>query len=125
MTSFVLSLLLAFAPSAQPDKQPIPNDSVEISPLGCLKGRVFTATPPREGELTREGPDVVGRHFRLSGPREITDLIKRYDGQLVELVGIVTKGALAEHGTGMKVGGGRVVIGAPCGDPGGTNRNTV
>src|SRR5262245_34304639 len=124
MTSLVLSLLLALAP-AQQEKKPIPKDSVEISSPGCLKGRVFTATPPREGELTREGPDVTGRHFRVSGPREISDLIKRYNGQLVELVGIVTKGALAEHGTGMKVGGGRVVIGAPCGDPGGTNRNTV
>src|SRR5262245_8911004 len=123
MTSLVLSLLLALAP-AQQEKKPIPKDSVEISSPGCLKGRVFTATPPREGELTREGPDVTGRHFRVSGPREISDLIKRYNGQLVEIVGIVTKGALADAGTGLKVGKG-VTIGAPRSDPGRTNMNTV
>jgi hypothetical protein len=126
MTTLVLSLLLAFAPSAQQESKPIPKDSVEISSPGCLKGRVFTATPPREGELTREGPDVTGRHFRVSGPREVTDLIKRYNGQLVEIVGIVQKGALAEYGTGMKVGkGARVVIGAPRADPSHTNMNTM
>jgi hypothetical protein len=86
---------------------------------------VFTATPPREGELTRTGPDVTGRHFRVSGPREITDLVKRYNGQLVEVVGIVLKGALTDHGTGVKVGGARVVIGAPRGDPSRNNMNAM
>jgi hypothetical protein len=124
MTSFLLSLLLAFAPSAQQEKKPIPKDSLEISSPGCLKGRVFTATPPREGELTREGPDVTGRHFRVSGPKEVSDLIKRYNGQLVEIVGVVSKGALAEYGTGMKVGKG-VTIGAPRSDPSHTNMNSM
>ena len=126
MTSFVLSLLLALAPSAQQESKPIPKDSVEISTPGCLKGRVFTATAPREGELTRNGPDVTGRHFRVSGRREISDLIKRYNGQLVEVVGVVLKGALTEYGTGMKVGkGARVVIGAPRGDPSRANMNSM
>jgi hypothetical protein len=125
MTSLVLSLLLALVPSAQQESKPIPKDSVEISSPGCLKGRVFTATPPPEGELTRRGPDVTGRHFRVSGPREISDLVKRYNGQLVEIVGIVTKGALADYGTGVKVGGGRVVIGAPRGDPARANMNSM
>jgi hypothetical protein len=124
MTRLLLSLFLAFAPAAQQEKKPIPKDSVEISSPGCLKGRVFTATPPREGELTREGPDVTGRHFRVSGPKEVTELLKRYNGQLVEIVGIVTKGALAEYGTGMKVGKG-ITIGAPRGDPSHTNMNSM
>src|SRR5262245_31410687 len=124
MTSLILSLLLGFAAPAQQEKKPIPKDSVEISSPGCLKGRVFTATPPREGELTREGPDVVGRHFRVAGPKEVTELIKRYNGQLVEVVGVVSKGALAEYGTGMKIGKG-VTIGAPRSDPGRTNMNSM
>ena len=126
MTSLVLSLLLAFATPAQQETKPIPKDSVEISTPGCLKGRVFTATAPPEGELTRTGPDVTGRHFRVSGPREISDLIKRHNGQLVEVVGVVLKGALAEYGTGVKVGkGARVVIGAPGGDPSRANMNSM
>ena len=126
MTSFLLSLLLAFSAPAQQESKPVPKDSVEISSPGCLKGRVFTATPQPEGEYTRVGPDVTGRHFRVSGPKEISDQIKRYNGQLVEIVGIVTKGSLTEYGTGMKVGkGARVVIGAPRGDPSRANMNTV
>ena len=125
MASLVLSLLLAFASPTQQESKPIPKDSVEISTPGCLKGRVFTATAPPEGELTRNGPDVTGRHFRVSGPREINDLIKRHNGQLVEVVGVVLKGALADYGTGVKVGGARVVIGAPRGDPSRANMNTM
>jgi hypothetical protein len=124
MTSLVLLLLLAFAPATQQETKPIPKDSVEISTPGCLKGRVFTATAPPEGELTRNGPDVTGRHFRVSGAKDVSDQIKRYDGQLVEVVGVVLKGALAEYGTGMKVGKG-VVIGAPRGDPSHTNMNQM
>lgn len=126
MTSLVLSLLLALAPSAQQESKPIPKDSVEISTPGCLKGRVFTATPQAEGEFTRNGPDVTGRHFRVSGKKDVTELLKRYNGQLVEVVGVVLKGALTEYGTGMKVGkGARVVIGAPRGDPSRANMNQM
>ena len=126
MTSLVLSLLLALAPPGQQESKPIPKDSVEISTPGCLKGRVFTATLPPEDERTGKGPDVAGRHFRVSGPREVSDLIKRYNGQLVEVVGVVLKGALAEYGTGVKVGkGARVVIGAPRGDPSRANMNQM
>src|SRR4051812_20221041 len=99
MTTFVLSLLLALNPAPQQESKPIPKDSVEISTPGCIKGRVFTATPRPEDERTTEGPDVAGRHFRVSGSREISDLLKRYNGQLVEVVGVVLKGALAEYGT--------------------------
>ena len=124
MTSLVLSLLLALASPAQQETKPVPKDSVEISTPGCLKGRVFTATPRPEGEFTREGPDVTGRHFRVSGPSEVTDLIKRFNGQLGEIVGVVLKGSLADYGTGMKVGkGARVVIGAPRGEPSRANMN--
>jgi hypothetical protein len=46
------------------------------------------------------------------------DLIKKYNGQYVEVVGIVRKAALDDQGIGMRVGrGGRVVIGAPGMDP--------
>jgi hypothetical protein len=102
----------------------VPSDSVELQARGCFKGRVFTATAPPEEELTRKGPDITGHHFRVTGPREVMDLVKRYDGQFVELVGIVRKAALDDQGMGMRVGkGARVVIGAPGMDP--TRPNTT
>jgi hypothetical protein len=88
---------------------------------GCLKGRVFTATAAPEGENVRRGPDVTGHHFRVSAPKEVMSQIKAHDGHLVVVVGIVRKSALNDQGLGMKVGGTRVVIGAPGGDPGRMN----
>src|SRR5262245_46883666 len=122
MTSLLLSLLLAVFPPPQQESKPVPKDSVEIDTPGCLKGRVFTPTAPPEDEQTRKGPDITGRHFRVSGSKEVTDLIKRYNGQLVRVVGVVLKSSLSDYGTGIKVGKG-VVIGAPRSDP--THPNSV
>ena len=120
--TFALSLLIAFlslasAPVVAQESKGIPKDSVEIEARGCLKGRVFTATVAPEDEGTRRGPDVVGRHFRLSGKREVMDDVKKFDGHRVAIVGIVRKSALDDQGMGMKVGGARVVIGAQGADP--------
>ena len=45
------------------------------------------------------------------------DQVKKYDGQWVEMLGIVKKADLADYMLGTKVGGARVVIGAPRTDP--------
>ena len=96
----------------------VPSDSVEIEARGCLKGRVFTGTGLPEGERTTTGPDVTGKSFRVTGEREIMDLVKKYNHQYVEILGIVRKAALDDQGIGMRVGRrGRVVIGAPGTDP--------
>lgn len=119
---------LAFERDRVPDARAqetrtVPKDSVEIDAHGCLKGRVFTATGQPEDERTQKGPDVTGRSFRVTGPREVMDQVKRYNGQYVELVGIVRKAALDDQGIGMQVGRRtRVVIGAPGTDP--TRMNT-
>jgi hypothetical protein len=98
---------------------------VEIEARGCLKGRVFTATAAPEDEGTRRGPDVVGRHFRVAGSKDVMKEVKDHDGHRVAVVGIVRKSALADEGMGMKVGGARVVIGAQGGDPTRTNQRTM
>jgi hypothetical protein len=101
----------------------VPSDSVEIEARGCLKGRVFTGTGQPAEERTTKGPDVTGKSFRVTGERDVMELIKKYNGQYVEILGIVRKAALDDQGIGMKVGrGGRVVIGAPGVDP--TRMNT-
>ena len=112
-----LACLLASAAVLAQESKPIPKDSVEVTARGCFKGRVFTGTGQPEGEGVVRGPDITGRHFRVSGPREVMNVVKQNDGHLVEVVGIVRKAALDDQGMGLKVGGARVVIGAPGQDP--------
>src|SRR5688572_28677572 len=123
--TLLISLLLATTAVQSPETKSVPKDSVEIFARGCLKGRVFTATSAPEDEGVRRGPDVIGLHFRVSGPREVMDLVKKQNGHRVEVVGIVRKAALDDPGIGMKVGGARVVIGAPGGDPTRMNPRTT
>jgi hypothetical protein len=115
---FVLALLLALLPTQSPEPKAIPKDSVEVSTRGCLKGRVFTAMYIVEDEGTRRGPDVDGRQFRVTGKRDVMDIVKKHNGERVEVVGIVRRSALSDEGVGMRIGGRtRVVIGAQGGDP--------
>lgn len=100
--------------TAEPKK--VPEDSVEITATGCLKGRVFTATgrDERDEEIdVKRGPDVTGRSFRLAGPRAVMNEVKKQNGRFVEVVGLVRKTALADSGPGMKVGNTRILVGAP------------
>jgi len=113
----VLLPVAALAQTQNPETKKIPDDSVEIGTTGCLKGRVFTATQPRE-DFLRRGPNVSGRSFRLNGPRPLMDMVKTHDGDLVEVVGLVRKNDLRDNAPGARVGNTRVVIGAPrSGDP--------
>jgi hypothetical protein len=119
MTSVVLLVAWMLAvPAQEPTEKKIPNDSVEVSSRGCIKGRVFAAgerTPEDEG--TRVGPDISGKSFRLAGPREAMAQVKKYDGQWVEMLGIIKKADLADYMVGTRVGGAKVVIGMPRNDP--------
>jgi hypothetical protein len=103
--------------AAAQETRKVPSDSVEVEARGCIKGRVFTGTGQPDEERTSKGPDVTGKSFRVTGPKEVIDLVKKYNGQYVEILGIVRKAALDDQGIGMRVGGARVVIGAPGGDP--------
>jgi hypothetical protein len=117
-------LAAATVQSQQAEPKKVPEDSVEITATGCLKKRVFTATGRAEGDPeidVERGPDVTGRSFRLAGPREVMNEVKKHDGRFVEIVGLIRKAALADHQPGMKVGNTRIIVGAPStvGQPGG------
>ena len=114
-----LACLVASTGVLAQESKPIPKDSVEVVARGCLKGRVFTGTGQPEGEGGQQGPDVTGRSFRVAGPRDIMTIVKRNNGHLVEVVGLVRKAALDDQGVGFRVGRGtRVVIGGAAGtDP--------
>ena len=132
MWMLLLSLLVAGVESArvgvpasaqEQEARTVPKDSIEVDAHGCVKGRVFTATGQPPEERTVKGPDITGHHFRLTGKKDVMDLVKRYNGQYVEVVGIVRRAALDDQGVGMRIGrGARVVIGAPGTDP--TRMNT-
>jgi len=122
MTSWTLALLLAAATVAAPthavtgahggapqEPKPVPKDSVEVVATGCLKGRAFTATVPREDGVER-GPNVSGRTFRVAGRKDVMKLVKEHNGRLVEVVGIVRRTALAEP-PGARVGNTRITVG--------------
>jgi len=101
-------------------ERPVPSDSARVSIPGCAEGRVFTVTFPPQHEPSRS--DIAaGRHFRLSGDKEALNDIKKHEGQLIEVTGLVRKNALTGPG-GIPVAGGRVRIGAgvpqaPTADP--------
>ncbi len=118
MTPLALLLVVALAQDQEPKAKAVPKDSVEVLTRGCLKGRVFTATPRPADEGAIHGPDVTGHRFRVAGPKDVMALVKQHDGHLVEVDGIVRKAALGDEGLGVKVGHSRVVVGAPGGDPG-------
>jgi hypothetical protein len=98
----LLSLLAALAvpQSARDSKQErprVPDDSIELMVIGCLKGRVLTTVANRQRDV-EVGPFVGSRHFRLAGKREVMDEVKKHDGHLVEVVGIVKRSALDDKG---------------------------
>ena len=115
--AFAGLLLPGAALAQEPGTRKIPADSVEIATTGCLKGRVFTATQPRE-DFMRRGPNVTGRSFRLNGPKAVMDVVKTHDGDLVEIVGLVRKNDIRDMAPGARIGNTRIRIGAPrSGDP--------
>jgi hypothetical protein len=113
MTRWTLALLLALGVSGATaqDVKPIPRDSTRLVVTGCLKGRMLTAIESREPEVS--GPDVTGRSFRLSGPKALMADIKRFDRQVVEVIGLVKTSALVNQRTGAMFGRTRVVVGPP------------
>lgn len=116
--ALVLALSLSAGAAEAQESKAIPSDSVEVESRGCLKGRVFTGLPRPEDERSGSSPDIAGRNFRVAGPRDVMDLVKKYNGQVVEVVGLVRKASLDDQGVGLRVGRRtRVVIGAQGTDP--------
>lgn len=105
--------LFAAATLAGAQERKIPKDSVELAVQGCLKGRVLAVVQPDERHGPVRGPDVTGRSFRLSGKKPVIDEVKKHDGDLVEVVGLVRTADLASYQPGMRMGRTRVVIAAP------------
>ena len=74
--------------------------------IGCLKGRVLKTLDERQTDV-ESGPYVGARSFHLASKKPVTDEIKRQQGHLVEVTGLVKRSSLDDKG--IKVG--RVAIG--------------
>ena len=104
-----LMLLLAVADLAAAQERPVPGDSTRISIPGCARDRAFIVGEPDGHEVTATGIRP-GRRFRLSGPRRLLDDIKKREGAMVEITGLVRKSDMGGPG-GVTLLGGRVRIG--------------
>src|SRR6187401_346798 len=103
--------LLAAAPLAaqqQEDRPKVPKDSYLVTVTGCLKGRVLKAAEARHVD-TASGPVITSSAFRLTGKKEVMNIVKEEDGRRVEITGLIRKSSLMEPGVKFK--GGRVVVG--------------
>ena len=111
----VLVLALTTAPVEPQEKPKVPEDSVELTVIGCLKGRVLSTVLQREPDVQR-GPNVGERTFRLNGKKDVMDEVKKRNRQLVEVVGLVKRSSLDDKG----IKSGRVAIsgGSPVSAPG-------
>ena len=107
----LLLLLPSLLPSllAAQERRNIPKDSELISIAGCSRDRTFIVgeAPDHEPIGTSVAP---GRRFRMSGPKAILDDIKRREGMMVALTGLVKKSDLSTP-AGIRIFGGRVRIG--------------
>lgn len=109
MKTVALALMLGVAATQQrgEERPRVPEDSVELSVSGCLKGRVLNVSDDREVE-TQRGPIVKARSFRLAGNGDLMKDVKKMDGHFVEVVGIVKRSALDDRGVTV---GRRIAVG--------------
>ena len=104
----ILALAIIFSVPLAAQERKVPKDSTRVSIPGCSKGSAFVVTASPEAERTST-EIVSGRRFRLSGPKDVLNEIKKREGTIIEVTGIVKKSDLTE--SGIRLGGGRVRIG--------------
>jgi hypothetical protein len=110
MAAIVMTLVLALttAQETRQEKPRIPDDSIELTVVGCLTGRVLKTIEHRQTEV-ESGPYVGARTFRLAGKKDVMKEVKKHDRHLVEVVGIVRRSDLDDKGVTI---GGVTVSGA-------------
>ena len=88
---------------------------------GAPRAASFIVAARRQSTSPAQVEIAPGRRFRLSGPKDVLNDIKKREGRMIEVTGLVRKAALKGPG-GIAIAGGRVRIGAglpqsPTGDP--------
>ena len=111
MTAFAMVFVLALAlpQETKQEKPKVPKDSIELTVIGCLNGRMLKTVPDRQTDV-ESSPFVGERTFRLAGKKEVMETVKKYSKQLVEVVGLVRRSDLDDKGVQV---GRATVSGAP------------
>lgn len=116
----VITLLLALTMPQEPGQEKprrVPDDSVELTVIGCLRGRVLKTIERREKDV-ESSPYVGERTFRLAGKKDVMKTVQQHDRRLVEVVGLVRRADLDDKGVtvgGITISGGPPVAGRPPG----------
>ena len=109
LSALAIAVLLASAAHPGAQEREVPRDSERLSIPGCAHNRTFIVGERPEHEPVRS--DVApGRRFRLNGPKKLLDEIRLRQAYMIEVTGLVRKGALAGPG-GVSIAGGRIRIG--------------
>lgn len=115
MLTFVFMIALGLIQNPEQERPKIPKDSLELVLTGCLKGRLLAVSELRQPD-TQSGPDVRAKSFRLAGKGDLMKEIKKQDGNLVEVGGLVKRSALSQPevkiGKGIVISPGRPVAGS-------------
>ena len=98
--ALVVAVLFTAGVSGQESK-PIPKDSARVSLPGCSKGYVFTvAARTTDQPGTASGPPE-GTHLRMNGSKKVIDEIKRQEGAMIEITGLMKKDQMVPAGIGI------------------------
>jgi hypothetical protein len=101
-------------------ERPVPKDSARISIAGCATGTRFIVRRAAAHEPVRA--DIApGRRFRLNGPKQVIADIRKVEGTMIEVTGLVRQADLAPP-PGVSVGGARI---SPGPQPGSSARGNT
>ncbi|MEO8484020.1 MAG: hypothetical protein ABI634_17545 [Acidobacteriota bacterium] len=98
-TVFAIAVILSASAAAQEPK-PVPKDSVRVFIPGCTKGYMFTAGPRAEDQPGRSNiPE--GMHLRMNAPKKTIAELKKYEGSMIEITGLIRRNDLVQDGIGI------------------------
>ncbi len=103
--------LMGLGVVAGAQERSVPSDSTRISISGCARGNLFIVRW-RDDHEPVTGEIAEGRRFRLTGRKDVLNEVKKREGSMVELTGLVRKNAVSPP-QGISVGGVRIGIGDP------------
>lgn len=111
MTAIAMALVLALttAQDTKQEKPKVPEDSIELTVIGCLTGRALKTIPNRQMDV-ESSPFIGERTFRLAGKKDVMNEVKKHNHHLVEVVGLVRRADLDDKGVQI---GRATVSGAP------------
>ena len=109
-TVLLASGTLVFAQDgAKEGEKPVPKDSSRVTLQGCAKGRTFIVGPRVEHGATNL--DIApGRRFRLNGEKKVLEEIKKGEGRMVQVTGLIRRADLYPP-RGLELAGGRIRVG--------------